>query len=162
MQPDESSLLESLRVALTLAIAGAGIALLALTLMQWRSPRDEDAAWVTMTHPQRLVVHLAQGDAGSLLGDALIYPILLIGVASSAVAWRDGRQAALVALMLTGLLGMLYAGSMSLYNGAIVAVCGFSAMLCSGLVAFSFMLAMRSPMQPGKGDESNELDEEGK
>ncbi|MCE7945826.1 MAG: hypothetical protein DYG88_00180 [Chloroflexi bacterium CFX4] len=137
--------LESLRGLLLLAFMGAALALLALTLMQWRSPRGEDAAWVTMTHPQRLVLRLEQRDTGGLVSDALIYPVLLIGVGSAAVAWRRGRRGALIGVMLMALLGMGYAGSMALYNGAMVAVCGFSLMLFSGLVAFSLALAANPP-----------------
>ncbi len=143
--PQREPALESLRGLLLLAFMGAALALLALTLMQWRSPRGEDAAWVTMTHPQRLVVRLEQSDTSGLVSDALIYPVLLIGVASAAVAWRHGRRGALVGVMLMALLGMGYAGSMALYNGAMVAVCGFSLMLFSGLVAFSLALAANPP-----------------
>lgn len=142
----QEAMLESVRGLLLLAFMGAALALLALTLMQWRSPRSEDAAWVTMTHPQRLVLRLEQSDTGGLMGDALIYPVLLIGVASAAVAWRRGRRGALVGVLLMALLGMGYAGSMALYNGAMVAVCGFSLMLFSGLVAFSLALAANPPL----------------
>jgi hypothetical protein len=163
MPPEESSALEALRSLLILAFFGAAVALLALLLMQWRSPRGEEAAWVTMTHPQRLALRLEQSDAGGLLSDALIYPVLLIGSVSSAIAWRKGSSAALAAMMLMALLGMLYAGSMALYNGAMVAVCGFSAMLWSGVVAFSSALAARSAMMMDRmTDRTNESDESGR
>ena len=155
-------MLESVRTVLILALLGAAVALLALTLMQWRSPRSEDPAWVSMTHLQRLALHLEQSNTGGLLSDALIYPVLLVGVASSAIAWRRGSDTALLALILMAFLGMLYAGSMALYNGAMVAVCGFSAMLSGGLVAFSFAHAARSAAQIEKTDDSDELGEEGK
>jgi hypothetical protein len=161
MPPEESPALESLRIVLILAFVGAAVALLALTLMQWRSPRSEDPAWVSMTHPQRLTLRLEQSDTGGLLGDALIYPVLLIGVAGGAAAWRRGGASPLLILMLTALLGMLYAGSMALYSGAMVAVCGFSAMLCSGLVAFSLAHALRSAARADQTDERDELGEEG-
>jgi len=161
MPPEETSALEALRSLLIMAFLGATVAFLALLLMQWRSPRGEDAAWVTMTHPQRLALRLEQSDTGGLLSDALIYPVLLIGVASSAAAWRSGSSTALVAMMLMALLGMLYAGSMALYNGAMVAVCGFSAMLWSGVVAFSLALAARSAALLDRTNESDELGREG-
>lgn len=154
-------MLGSVRTVLILALLGAAVVLLALTLMQWRSPRSEDPAWATMTHPQRLALRLEQSDTGGLLSDALIYPVLLIGAASSAIAWRRGSDTALLALTLMAVLGMLYAGSMALYNGAMVAVCGFSAMLSSGLVALSFAQAARSAAHMHKTDESDELGEEG-
>ncbi|MFN7209531.1 MAG: hypothetical protein ACK4P1_03950 [Aggregatilineales bacterium] len=158
MPPEESPVLESLRAVLIVAFLGAGAALLALTLLQWRSPRSEDPAWVSMTHPQRLAMRLEQSDTGGLLGDALIYPVWLIGVAGGAIAWRRGSGRALLALMSTALLGIAYAGSMALYNGAMVAVCGFSAMLCSGLVAFSLTYAARSA-QPETTDRTDVSDE---
>lgn len=161
MPPEKSSALESLRGLMLLAFMGAAVALMALMLMQWRSPRSEDAAWVTMTHPQRLSIRLEQSDTGGLVSDALIYPVLLIGLASGAAAWRNGSSTALLAMMLMALLGMLYAGSMALYNGAMVAVCGFSAMLCSGLVAFSYVLAARSAAKSDRKNESDELSREG-
>jgi hypothetical protein len=82
-------------------------------------------------------------------------------VASSAAAWRSGSSTALVAMMLMALLGMLYAGSMALYNGAMVAVCGFSAMLWSGVVAFSLALTARSAAMLDRTNESEELGREG-
>lgn len=97
MPPEGSPVLESLRAVLILAFLGAGVALAALTVMQWRSPRSEDPAWVSMTHPQRLAVRLEQSDTGGLLGDALIYPVLLGGVAGGAIAWRNGSRRALLA-----------------------------------------------------------------
>jgi hypothetical protein len=158
---EESSVLESLRGVLLLALLGAFVALMALILMQWRSPRSEDPAWASMTHPQRLAARLEQGDTGGLISDALIYPVWLIGILSGIAAWRRGNQTALLALMLMALLGMLYAGSMALYNGAMVAVCGFSAMLFSGLVAFGLALAAQGPSKAGQTDEDDELSREG-
>jgi hypothetical protein len=161
MSPEGSSALEALRSLLILAFLGAALVLVALMAMQWRSPRSEDAAWVTMTHPQRLAIRLEQSDTGGLVSDALIYPVLLIGLASSAAAWQSGSKPALIALMLMALLGMLYAGSMALYNGAMVAVCGFSAMLWSGVIAFSLALAARSTTVSDRTNESEELGREG-
>ncbi|MBO9308911.1 MAG: hypothetical protein J7551_03900 [Chloroflexi bacterium] len=163
MPSEEWPGLEALRSLLVLAFLGAALALGALLFMQWRSPRGEDAAWVTMTHLRRLALRLEQSDAGGLLSDALIYPVLLIGLVSSAAAWRSGSSTALMALMLVALLGMLYAGSMALYNGAMVAVCGFSAMLWSGAVAFSLALAARSATTMDRmTDRTNESDESGR
>ena len=135
--PAERSDSAIIRLLMPVVFLGFLIVSCSLFVMQWPAPPGSEVP--TMPLLSRMVQQ-TPNEGGVALArhfmDFGIYVLATLGLILMFMAWRSGTRRPLVWMMATALLGIAYASGMSLYNGPMVSICGFTLILFGGMVVW--------------------------
>lgn len=133
------NMLDSVRGLMSVVGIGIVVVIFALGALRWPTATPNDSPVDTSAHILRVVEGLGgQNGAApsSAITDIGIYLIVLICMGMAISGWRRGTRGAFSGLIILGMLGIAYSGSMALYTGPMVSLCGFSLILFGGLVTW--------------------------
>lgn len=131
------SALASIRIVMPIVLLGLATVLCSLLFLLWPAGTPSQPAESSI-HAARIFEQTqTEGAMGLIrsLVDVSIYGVVLAGIICLVMAVM-GRRGAVLGLMGVGLLGLMYAGGMALYNGPMISVCGFTMILFGGVVAW--------------------------
>jgi hypothetical protein len=125
--------------ALSVALIGLLVALLAVLLLPWPTASLDDAPLTTGKHYERLSAQAGEGGSpAGLIVDVALYVALVIGGGAYVVARLRGGYAPLAVLVSVGLVGLAYTGSMVVpFVGPLVGLFGFALVLFGAMVAWA-------------------------
>ncbi len=144
--------------SLVVATLGWLFAFIAVIALRW--PLDPSQPTSTGPHLMRFAPNGDEPALTLILRDLVnvgVYIILLVGAVFLLGGWIRGSRGVLRGLVVIGFLGLMYVAGMALYTGPMLAVCGFTLILFSGVVGWAASFGL--PAHSIKSDNPSETSE---